>query len=138
MNGNETSGFQHGRLRREHQTFVAMMECYCQDHHGQHEGRLCHACQEVMDYATLRLIRCRFGAEKPTCARCPVHCYQRDYRERVREIMRYAGPRMLWRHPVLAVLHLLDGLRSPSPQVTALAAVVKVGQPRHANKSAPP
>jgi hypothetical protein len=25
--------------------------------------------------------------------------------------MRYAGPRMLGRHPVLALLHKLDGLR---------------------------
>ena len=28
-----------------------------------------------------------------------------------REIMRYAGPRMLFRHPILAIAHQLDGLR---------------------------
>ena len=113
MNESQASSFQGGRLRREHRTFEAMMECYCLDHHGRSEARLCPECQEVMDYATLRLARCRFGAQKPTCAKCPVHCYQRNYRERVRDIMRYSGPRMLWRHPILAVLHLLDGLCAP-------------------------
>jgi len=32
-------------------------------------------------------------------------------RERIRAVMRYAGPRMLWRHPLLALLHLADGLQ---------------------------
>jgi hypothetical protein len=32
-------------------------------------------------------------------------------RERVRVAMRYAGPRMLFRHPIMALLHLIDGLR---------------------------
>ena len=43
-----------------------------------------------------------FGDDKPTCANCKVHCYSEAMRERVRDVMRYAGPRMLWRHPVLA------------------------------------
>ena len=34
-------------------------------------------------------------------------------RERVREVMRYSGPRMLWRHPVLAAAHLMDGRKTP-------------------------
>lgn len=64
-----------------------------------------------MDYAALRLERCRFGVEKPTCARCPVHCYQRARREQVKRVMRYAGPRMIWRHPLLCLRHWLDGFR---------------------------
>jgi hypothetical protein len=35
-------------------------------------------------------------------------------RERVRTVMRYAGPRMMWRHPFLALAHLVDG-RRPAP-----------------------
>jgi hypothetical protein len=58
-----------------------------------------------------RIDKCPFQAEKPTCANCPIHCYKKDRREEVREVMRYAGPRMLLRHPVLAVLHQLDGKR---------------------------
>ena len=49
--------------------------------------------------------------EKPTCANCPVHCYQRVRREQVKVVMRYAGPRMLWQHPILSLVHWLDGFR---------------------------
>jgi len=30
-------------------------------------------------------------------------------RERVRVVMRTAGPRMIWRHPILAIRHVIDG-----------------------------
>jgi len=53
--------------------------------------------------------------EKPTCAKCPVHCYQRDRREQARVMMRYAGPRMLWEHPVLSLRHWLDGFARRRP-----------------------
>jgi hypothetical protein len=46
-----------------------------------------------------------------------VPCYQRNRREQVRAVMRYAGPRMLWEHPVLTVRHWLDGMRK-APALT--------------------
>ena len=101
-----------GRLFRERRTLAAMIECYCRDHHAIAD-RLCPECQALLDYATVRLERCRFGAMKPTCANCPVHCYQPARREQVKKVMRYSGPRMLWQHPILAVRHLLDGYRPP-------------------------
>jgi len=87
-----------------------MVAVYCGDRHDAHEG-LCADCIELMAYATRRLDRCIFGDEKPTCANCKVHCYNATMRERVRIVMRYAGPRMLWRHPLLAIRHLVDGRR---------------------------
>jgi hypothetical protein len=89
-----------------------MLRLYCRDQHG---GTLCPECRELQDYVRLRLDRCRFGADKPTCARCPVHCYQRDRRDQIKAVMRYAGPRMLWRHPWLSLGHLLDGWFRRSP-----------------------
>ena len=109
-----------GRLEREFRTIEAMLECYCRDHHGTN-SRLCSECQGLLDYAQVRLSRCRFGQAKPTCAKCPVHCYQPKRREQVKEVMRYAGPRMLWQHPVLAILHLMDG-HKPVPPVPKLAS----------------
>ncbi len=90
-----------------------MIEIYCRDLHGPRRG-LCPECQALQDYAGLRLERCVFQAEKPTCAKCPVHCYRAAYRDQVKTVMRHAGPRMLWRHPILALRHLLDGQR-PAP-----------------------
>lgn len=98
------------RLSRERRMMAAMVRIYCRDLHSTREG-LCEACRRFMDYADLRLERCRFGEDKPTCAKCPVHCYQRDRRELARVIMRYAGPRMMWEHPVMSLRHWLDGYR---------------------------
>ncbi len=103
-------GSVHPRMRRERRTIEAMIRLYCRHHHG--GGRnLCPACAELLDYAFQRLDRCPFQEGKTTCAKCPVHCYKPSMREKVREVMRYSGPRMLWRHPVLALFHLLDGRR---------------------------
>ncbi len=107
--------FDSPRLAREWKTVEAMVHLYCCRMHG---TALCPECQALRDYARLRLERCRFGAEKPTCANCPVHCYQRTRREQVKTMMRYAGPRMLWHHPILSLRHWLDGFR----KAPALAA----------------
>jgi hypothetical protein len=98
------------RLGREWRTMTAMISCYCRDHHATNAA-LCPDCQGLLDYAAVRLERCRFGPEKPVCAKCPVHCYQRARRDRVQAVMRYAGPRMLWQHPILSLRHWLDGFR---------------------------
>lgn len=103
------------RLAREWKTMTAMTNIYCRDHHHT-RGELCADCEQFLDYANTRLERCRFGPEKPTCAKCPVHCYQRERREQVRVIMRYAGPRMVWEHPVMSLYHWLDGFRK-APEV---------------------
>jgi hypothetical protein len=106
---NETSP-EPRRIAREKETIRAMIGLYCRGHHAPASGP-CAECHELLDYAFGRLDRCRFGAAKGPCARCPVHCYKPAMRERVRQVMRYAGPRMLCRHPILALLHQLDGLR---------------------------
>jgi hypothetical protein len=106
------------RLWREQRTIAAMIALYCRGHHRERVGRrgLCAECAALDAYAAQRLDRCVFGPEKPTCFNCPIHCYKRDMREAIREVMRWAGPRMLRRHPVLAILHVLDGRRLPPAQ----------------------
>jgi Nitrous oxide-stimulated promoter len=99
------------RLAREWKTIQAMVRLYCRHQHGS-SGVLCSQCQELVDYAGLRLKRCRFGSEKPTCAKCPVHCYQPDHRTRIKAVMRFTGPRMLWERPALSLRHWLDSLSS--------------------------
>ena len=92
------------RFGRERRTIDAMIGIYCHDHHG--TGRdLCSTCGDLATYASERLAHCPFGADKPTCANCKVHCYRTDMRDRVKVVMRHAGPRMITRHPILAILH---------------------------------
>ena len=101
---------EHPRITRERKTISAMFELYCREQHHAVAG-LCASCEEMRSYALSRLARCPFQEGKTTCARCPVHCYRADMRERVRVVMRYAGPRMLRQHPWMALQHLADGLR---------------------------
>jgi len=102
----------HPRLARELATVRAMVALHCRDHHAVGGDALCADCADLMAYATRRLDRCVFGDDKPTCANCRVHCYSADKREQVRVVMRYAGPRMLLRHPLLALAHVVDGHRA--------------------------
>jgi len=85
-----------------------MISLYCRAHHSPTDG-ICPECTTLQEYALLRIQKCPFGADKPTCANCTVHCYKPEMRQRIRQVMRYSGPRMLYRHPVLAILHLVDG-----------------------------
>jgi hypothetical protein len=119
MNDND---LERGRLRREWRTVAAMIAITCGKRHGGRRGALCADCQELRDYARLRLTRCPFGEEKPTCAHCKVHCYRPEMRERVRDVMRFAGPHMLTRYPYLAVMHLLVDDRRPAPERPARRA----------------
>jgi hypothetical protein len=111
-----TTDRRYQRRTRELRTIEAMVRMYCRGHHGASSATLCAECGALFDYASRRLDRCLFGDAKPTCANCVVHCYSTAMRERVRTVMRWAGPRMLFRHPILALFHQLDG-RRPAPSL---------------------
>ena len=89
-----------------------MTRVYCTHHHADPAGaELCAECAQLIQYARRRLEKCPYGPSKPTSARCPIHCYKPGQRARARMIMRYSGPRMLFKHPYLAIAHKLDGFR---------------------------
>jgi predicted amidophosphoribosyltransferase len=97
-------------LEQERATLLAMIKVYCRQKHG--GDPLCEECSQLWDYAAERLAKCPFGVEKPTCQNCTVHCYKPEMRQRVREVMRYAGPRMIWHHPVMAIRHLIHNRKN--------------------------
>jgi len=102
-----------GRLAREFRTMERMVDIWCRDQHGtdtRNDGA-CDECRAFLAYAHRRLEKCPYGTDKPTCAKCPIHCYKRAQREQAREIMRYAGPRMTLSHPWLSLMHLVDKVR---------------------------
>lgn len=70
------------------------------------------SCRELEAYAVKRLSACVFRESKPTCQNCPIKCYKPAMRVQMAAVMRYAGPRMLLRHPYWALRHLLDGFKS--------------------------
>ena len=97
------------RIQQEHKTLHAMLRIYCEGLHSTH-GSLCESCAAIVDYADKRVERCHWGPNKPACSQCTTHCFVPEKRQRIREIMRYSGPRMTTRHPILALLHLFTKL----------------------------
>lgn len=103
------------RREREKRTISQMVALYCADHHEQakrtetaHCGEaVCPECAAIDSYAVLRTERCRKMDVKTSCEQCGNHCYKPEERERIRAVMRYAGPRMLKKHPVAAIRHLM-------------------------------
>ncbi len=88
------------------------MALYCRHHHPSN-GSLCQDCTELLEYANQRIDLCPYQENKPTCKICPIHCYKSDPREEIRKVMRYSGPRLILYHPVLTLMHLLDGKQKP-------------------------
>jgi hypothetical protein len=97
------------RFTEEMKTMDAMLRLYCKGMHGGKDG-LCADCSELLEYSMERLSKCQFGADKPTCSKCQVHCYKPEMRERVKTVMRYSGPRMLKGSPLLALKHMMRSL----------------------------
>lgn len=97
------------RIDREKTTVKQMIEIYCHGKKHVNEG-LCEDCSNLLYYAYSRLDHCKFGENKPTCKKCPIHCYKPEMRQHMRYVMRYAGPRMLWVHPIAAIKHIIKEL----------------------------
>ena len=85
-----------GVLKEESQMIEAMIRGYCQKHHP--KNGLCQDCEALLHYAKKRLACCPFQENKPTCAKCTIHCYRQEERQAIRSVMREMGPKMLFSH----------------------------------------
>ncbi|HJC23863.1 MAG TPA: nitrous oxide-stimulated promoter family protein [Candidatus Eisenbergiella merdavium] len=97
------------KREREKAMVSEMIALYCKKKHG---GKgLCPACAALDAYARMRSDKCPFMETKTFCSNCKVHCYQPEMRARIREVMRFAGPRMLFRHPGAVLRHMIETKR---------------------------
>ncbi len=96
------------KRQREKEAVSLMIALYCHGLHGTKRGALCPECAALDEYAQSRSDRCPFMATKTFCANCRVHCYKPEMRAKIREVMRYSGPRMMLHHPVMAVRHVIE------------------------------
>lgn len=90
--------------RTELKTLEKMLTIYCRAKHGNSET--CPRCRKLLDHAAGCLVRCQYNP-KPSCKNCPLHCWSPEIRARIKAVMRYAGPRMPLRHPLLTLRHWL-------------------------------
>lgn len=95
------------KREREKKLVSQMIALYCRKRHGMRNS-LCPECAQLEKYARLRSEKCPFMETKTFCSNCRVHCYKPDMREKIREVMRFSGPRMIFSHPVTAIRHVIE------------------------------
>ncbi|MGN1156691.1 MAG: nitrous oxide-stimulated promoter family protein [Agathobacter sp.] len=102
------------KREREIKAVALMIQIYCKKKHG--TKKLCPECAQLLQYATERSEKCPFMETKTFCSNCKVHCYKPDMREKIREVMRFSGPRMMFHHPIMAVRHVMESKREKKKQ----------------------
>ena len=95
------------KREREKAMVSEMITLYCRKNHGTKKGQLCEDCAALEAYARLQSDKCPFMETKTFCSNCRVHCYRPEMREKIRLVMRFSGPRMLFHHPVRAIRHVI-------------------------------
>ena len=101
--------------KREKEQIVVeqMIKLYCKKNHNDRlkENGLCKECMELAEYAKQRSAKCPFMENKTFCNNCKVHCYKPQMREKIKKVMRFSGPRMLFYHPFMAVWHVVCSIK---------------------------
>lgn len=89
-----------------------MIRIYCDGNCGVKSDKqtLCVDCQELLDYAKHRLENCPRTSTRTSCGRCDTPCYREPYKQKIRLVMKYAGPRMVFKHPIKTVKYVIDHL----------------------------
>lgn len=95
------------RRAKEKNVSSLMIELYCRKQHGTKKSCLCSECSALEKYVFARIDHCPHMETKTFCSVCRTHCYRPDMREKIRDVMRFSGPRMLFYHPVLAIRHVM-------------------------------
>jgi hypothetical protein len=105
------------RKRRQEQALIGeMIALYCRRKHR--KPALCADCAGLREYAQMRSERCPYMETKTFCSNCQTHCYSPKMREKIRAVMRYAGPRIIFTHPVAAIKHAYYSRRKKNETAT--------------------
>ena len=108
------------KREREKKVISLMISLYCHKKHGNFwksyrgNSSLCAECAELDRYVRQQTDRCPVIATKTFCSNCRVHCYTPEMRERIKTVMRFSGPRMLFYHPIKAIRHVIESKREKS------------------------
>lgn len=100
------------KRKREQNMVNQMIKLYCKkNHNDQNADGLCDECRNLLEYSQKRSEKCPFMEIKTFCNNCSVHCYSSEMREKIRNVMRFSGPRMLIYHPITCIWHGITGLK---------------------------
>ncbi len=88
-----------------------MIKIYCKGKHRTKRGCLCAECKDLQEYALFRLSKCPFKENKKFCSFCSIHCYKPEMREKIKDVMKYSGPKMTLTHPIFSISHVIQMIK---------------------------
>lgn len=97
------------KVKKEKAVVDVMISIYCKSNHK--SKSLCKDCQNLQLYVHTKIDRCPFKPEKTYCSTCHIHCYSKIMQEKIKQVMRYSGPRMIFYHPIILIDHWLMTLK---------------------------
>lgn len=107
----QESSFEPKIIGREKRMLDAMVLIYCKANNC-YGSAPCVKCTKLGVYAKSRLEHCRFQEKKPVCGRYDLTCYDLQNKDYAEEVFTYAGPRMMFEHPLLGIKHFQDAFRN--------------------------
>lgn len=99
----------YNKREKEKKTVRLMIIKYCKDH--KHLDTPCDNCKELIEYAENKIEDCPLMETKTYCSNCGIHCYAPKMRKRIKKVMKYSGPRMIFSHPLMVIDHLYQGIK---------------------------
>jgi hypothetical protein len=109
-------------LRKDLRTLALFIRIYCRAHHESRNQvnirgfdlkeitgkslELCPQCANLLHHAFVKRQHCTYDP-KPACKDCPSHCYAKTYRQKIREVMRFSGRKLLLSGRLDYIFHLI-------------------------------
>lgn len=92
-------------------TLIRFVDIFCREHHNgernpfsfrlydlkeieKKEISLCPDCAKLLNYGLAMRLKCPHDP-KPMCKKCETQCYKGEYKEKIREIMKFSGMYMI-------------------------------------------
>ena len=102
------------QIQKDTDKLVRFLSLYCKAHHEHRRQEpfifehpkvsakvydgpdLCDECSKLLRHAIVMRVLCPLDP-KPKCRNCPEHCYRPVYKDQMETVMKFAGPRSLFR-----------------------------------------
>lgn len=83
-----------------------MIEIYCKKKCKSEEVP-CDECRDLIEYSNMRINKCPYMETKSFCSSCRTHCYDKEYKEKIKIVMRFSGTRVILYHPIATLRHMI-------------------------------
>ncbi len=97
------------KIEHDKDVLKKFLEIYCRKNHLEngievYKDNLCSDCYKLLNYAIAKLDNCPLNP-KPMCKKCPVHCYNKSNREKIKKVMKFSGIYLIKHGRIDLILH---------------------------------